>query len=87
MCIRDRNRFTAIIQQYELFLNQGQRQQCKTCEKQLAYLVRVTNSLFSYGLPSGANKLNTIKARRYHTDEELVSNKMNQNQLMDQQQE
>lgn len=31
--------------------------QAKICEKRLAYLVKVSNSLFSYGLPSSSSKL------------------------------
>ena len=57
-------RFTHIIQQYELFLSQGnQAKSCKTCERQLTYLIRVTNSLFSYGLPSGQAKLSLLRKK------------------------
>ena len=35
----------------------------KTCERQLTYLIRVTNSLFSYGLPSGQAKLSLLRKK------------------------
>ena len=50
------NRFTQIFQQYELYLAQNQLQYVKVYERQLAYLVRVTNSLLTYGLPAGVVK-------------------------------
>ena len=45
------------MQQYELYLSQNQIPMVKACEHQLAYLVRVVNSLFSFGMPAGMIKL------------------------------
>ena len=50
-------RFTQLMQQYELYLSQNQIPMVKACERQLAYLVRVVNSLFSFGMPAGMIKL------------------------------
>ena len=76
-------RFTQIIQQYELFLSQGNQQKaCKTCERQLTYLIRVTNSLFSYGLPSGQAKLSLLRKKQAQSDDEhsRMNETMNQQQ-------
>ena len=49
--------FYQLMQQYELYLSQNQIPMVKACERQLAYLVRVVNSLFSFGMPAGMIKL------------------------------
>ena len=52
------------IQQYEQMMNQlmiednfDLRVQAHCSEKQLAYLLKVVNSLYSYGMPSSQSKL------------------------------
>ena len=60
-------KLTCVIQQYEQILNQSMQNQNQIGnmtaeqligkERQLTYLVKVVNSLFSYGLPSSSSKL------------------------------
>lgn len=45
----------------------------KACERQLAYLVTVANSLFSYGMPAGMIKNNRSSARRASSQDYNVS--------------
>ena len=66
-------RFTQLIQQYELYLSQNQIPAVKACERQLAYLVTVANSLFSYGMPAGMIKNNRSSARRASSQDYNVS--------------
>ena len=50
------SRFTVLTQQYELYLSQNQVPYIKAHERQLAYLITVANSLFSYGMPAAMTK-------------------------------
>ena len=62
-------RYTDLIQQYELLLSQNQIKAIKTCERQLSFLVQTTNSFFSYGLPSGVSKT-SLWSRKVVSDDE-----------------
>jgi hypothetical protein len=54
------NRFDQLLQQYEQALQQqqspGLSKTLKNVERQLAYLVKVTITLFSFGMPSATSK-------------------------------
>ena len=65
------------MQQYEILLQQGTQQMpmIKSCERQLAYLVKVTNSLLSYGLPAGVTKQSRVY-RRSHSQDMMERNSM-----------
>jgi hypothetical protein len=62
------SRFESILQQYNLLLSQNQFKPSKVCEKQLSFLTRVTNSLFSYGMPSGTHRF-MAKSRKSVSDD------------------
>ena len=61
------DRLTSCIQQYEQILGQylenknaidiNMRSRIRSFEKQIAYVMRVANSFFSFGLPSSSSKL------------------------------
>lgn len=55
-------RFNQLVQSYEASL-QNQLKIASNFEKQITYLVNVTNSLFSYGLPSANSKFAAIKPK------------------------
>ncbi|CDW76789.1 importin-n-terminal domain-containing protein [Stylonychia lemnae] len=61
------NYYNQIIQQYQNALGQNQKNFIKSCERQLGYLVKVTNSLFSYGMPS-ANSRVSLLAKQNQND-------------------
>jgi len=69
------SRYTQLIHQYELYLSQNQVKAVKVVERQLAYLVRVTNSFYSYGLPSGSSKFSIYARKAVSDDENLMSQK------------
>lgn len=50
-------RLVHYTRQYDLFLSQNNVKLVKTTERQLAWIVRVVMSLFSYGLPSATSKI------------------------------
>eukprot|EP00347_Sterkiella_histriomuscorum_P000570 403375338 len=58
------NLFNQILQQYQNALNQNQKSFIKSCEKQLGYLVKVTNSLFSYGMPSANTRVSVLAKKQ-----------------------
>ena len=56
-------RFTQLIGSYEASIQQNQLKQASRLSKQITYLVNVTNSLFSYGLPASTSKWATLRPK------------------------
>lgn len=53
--------FNNLLVQYEQAIGSNDKNFIKSSEKQLAYLVSVTNSLFAYGMPSANSRISSIQ--------------------------
>lgn len=49
----------------------------KTTERQLAYMIKIINSLFSYGFPSANNKFKTVRTKRLDSNGEVTMEETN----------